>query len=183
MWFKWDKTLQTLSWILPWAHFQMSYMKNKQLFFHLYLEKYHIYYKSALLIKSSQLALPSRNYMLHVYAKTKSNCPVFPQSPSLDEWLLFHWVCQWLCSVQWKQLMVESPGGMFGLNLCEVSPSCRCHSKHYTLRQSLAHVWNFTREQEASSHAAIAALVGLKHLDHNYIYSSYINSWRRIVKE
>ena len=33
---------------------------------------------------------------------------------------------------------------------CEVTPRCHCYGKHYTLLQSLAHVWQFTvREQEA----------------------------------
>lgn len=77
----WDKTLKKLpSCFLPWAQFKQPWnIKKTQLFFHLYLDhsKYsHIYYKFALGTEPSQVVLPSRNYTLDVYTKTKYNCPL-----------------------------------------------------------------------------------------------------------
>lgn len=76
----------------------------------------HIYYKSAPVTEPNKVVLPSRNDTLDIYTKTKYNCPLYSPRSSPDEWLLFHWACQWLCSAQWHQPMVESPGGMFGLD-------------------------------------------------------------------
>lgn len=38
--------------------------------------------------------------------------------------------------IPWWRVWTGSP--------CEVTPRCHCYSKHYTLPQSLTHVWDFT---------------------------------------
>lgn len=76
----------------------------------------YIYYKFALGTKPIKWSCPAGTAHW-MFTLKQNNCllSLSTTCPSLAEWLLFHWVCQWLYSAQCHQPMVESLGGVSGL--------------------------------------------------------------------
>lgn len=77
---------------------------------------FHIYYKFALGTKPNSVVLPSRTSWMFTLKQNITVLSLSTTCPSLAEWLLFHWACQWLYSAQCHQPMVESLGGVSGLD-------------------------------------------------------------------
>lgn len=96
--------------------------------------------------KLSQVVLLCRNCMLDVYTNTKYNCPLlFPPlvPPLLNDCcstVLANGCVAHIGIGQWWNPLVACLDWI----PCEVTPRYHCYSKHHTLPQALAHVWDFT---------------------------------------